>query len=636
MRKAASLTFMFLIVAVTLAALPMISRAQDDPPDRVARLNYMQGSVSYQVSGDTDWVDADPNRPLTTGDNLWADQNSRGEVHIGSTAIRLSSETGISFLNLDDRTVQLELPQGMIEIHLRNDASGQAFEIDTPNLAFTLTSAGEYLIETDPNGSSTVIVVREGEGEVTGGGESYDLAAGQQYTFTGTDQLTYDAGAAPGFDDFEAWCQARDQEENNAVSAQYVSRDVDGYYDLDANGDWESDADYGEMWFPTGVAAGWAPYCVGHWVWITPWGWTWVDGERWGFAPFHYGRWAFVRNRWGWVPGPMVVRPVYAPALVAFVGGGRPGFGFAARFGAGFEGVAWFPLGPHDVFVPGYHASARYVQYINVTNARMLKVSDVTTVSNNRGSENFMYARNTAAVTVVSKDTFVNARSVGARTEHITAEQLEGAHSGESARLGPTHESFFTASEKISETKPAVPFSQRPVVARLNPAAPASRETPTFTNDSRPFNGSGGRSDGRSGEDENHGQPETGANGSAAVNSSGTTNSRPGFQNFTPSHPNNSVSAGSGPPSRGERSATKDSRSSSRGEGGAAVGGNGASNEERPAMKFAAPVKAREDMYDVHPPLNHTEAEAPKASSESHSESHWQLHPGSSSGGRTH
>ena len=178
------------------AALPAISRAQDDPPDRVARLNYIQGSVSYQVSGDQDWVQADPNRPLTTGDNIWADKDSRAEVHIGSTAIRLSSETGISFLNLDDRTVQLQLPQGTIEVHLRKIRRGDAFEIDTPNLAFTLTRAGEYRIETDPNGGSTVIIVREGEGEVTGGGGNPRICGpGQQYIFNGTDQLTYDAQA---------------------------------------------------------------------------------------------------------------------------------------------------------------------------------------------------------------------------------------------------------------------------------------------------------------------------------------------------------------------------------------------------------------------------------------------------------
>src|SRR5271170_5801871 len=169
-----SLIGLALLLAASFAATAQPAAAQDDPPGRVARLNFVQGSVSYQVSGDQNWVQADTNRPLTTGDNLWADKDSRGEVHIGSTAIRMSSDTGLSFLNLDDRTVQLQLPQGTIEVHLRNLASGDAFEIDTPNLALTLTRAGEYRIETDPNGSSKVVVVREGQAEATGGSESWD------------------------------------------------------------------------------------------------------------------------------------------------------------------------------------------------------------------------------------------------------------------------------------------------------------------------------------------------------------------------------------------------------------------------------------------------------------------------------
>jgi hypothetical protein len=138
---------MFLIVAGAFLALPKQSAAQDDPPSRVARLSFMQGSVSFEASGTQEWVDANPSRPLTTGDNLWADKDSRGEVHIGSLAIRMASETGISFLNLDDRTVQIQLAQGTIEVHLRRYEPGNAVEIDTPNLSFTLTNAGEYRIE---------------------------------------------------------------------------------------------------------------------------------------------------------------------------------------------------------------------------------------------------------------------------------------------------------------------------------------------------------------------------------------------------------------------------------------------------------------------------------------------------------
>ena len=58
---------------------------ENDPPARVARLNYMQGSVSFQPGGEGDWIDAVPNRPLTTGDNLWTDRGSRAELHVGST-----------------------------------------------------------------------------------------------------------------------------------------------------------------------------------------------------------------------------------------------------------------------------------------------------------------------------------------------------------------------------------------------------------------------------------------------------------------------------------------------------------------------------------------------------------------------
>ena len=507
MRKIGTLLTLTLFIALAFAAFPGSAAAQDDPPDRVARLNFIQGSVSYQVSGDQDWVQADPNRPLTTGDNLWADKDSRGEVHIGSTAIRLSSETGISFLTLDDRTVQLQLAQGTIEVHLRNQSPDDAFEIDTPNVAFTLTQSGEYRIQTDPNGSSTIIVVREGFGQVTaGGGDSWDLRPGQQFIFNGTDQISYDAVAAPPFDDFEDWCQSRDQRENAAVSARYVSRDVDGYYDLDEYGDWRPDQDYGEVWVPRGVPAGWAPYQQGHWVYVEPWGWTWVDDEPWGFAPFHYGRWALVGGGWAWVPGPIVVRPVYSPALVAFVGGG--GFSLGVSFGGGVSGVAWFPLGPRDVYVPGYRCSPRYVENINVTNTRVIKVTEVTRVYNTvyvqrdtRVVNNYTYAHNNVAVTAVSRDTFVNARPVSRGIVRVTPDQIQRARVVESTPVAPVRASYMGANAKISNARPGTSFAQRPVVARLTPAV--SRPAPVYTNQGRPGN---------------QGQFNRGANNSPAFN----------------------------------------------------------------------------------------------------------------------
>lgn len=593
MRKSLSLFLSLLAFATAFLSMPNSAAAQDDPPGRVARLNFVQGSVSFQPSGTQDWVDANPNRPLTTGDSLWSDADSRGELHIGSLSIRMSSQTGISFLNLDDRTAQIQLAQGTIEVHLRRYEPGNAVEIDTPNLAFTLVASGEYRISTDPNGNATSIIVREGAGQVTGGGESYDLGPGQQYTFTGADEIAYDAQPAPGYDEFESWCEARDQRENRSRSAQFVSRDIDGYYDLDDYGDWQPNPEYGQIWVPRGVAAGWAPYHDGHWVWIAPWGWTWVDDQPWGFAPFHYGRWAFVGGYWGWVPGPLVVRPVYAPALVGFVGGG--GFGVAVGFGGGVTGVGWFPLGPRDVWVPSYRASPRYVQNVNVTNTRIVTVTQVTNVYNNYtvnrtvNVNEYTYSRNVNAVTVVDRETFVNARPVARATIRVTPEQFQNARVVESTPLAPTRNSYVAATAKPvpASRRPAVSFNDRKVVAKLPPPIPAAGgHEPRIVNAEKPAPAREPVSAPRQTVTEPN--PNSRGNNAAA-------NARPDERtnNASPTARTNAA-----PPAERENPNAEKTQPE---------------YQQHPAVKFTPPTKAKDEMYDVHPPHTNNSAEKPKA-----------------------
>jgi uncharacterized protein DUF6600 len=476
MRKTVFFFPVLILLAGFLFAFSSPALADDDPPGRVARLNYIQGSISFQPGGETDWVQANPNRPLTTGDNLWADRDSRGELHIGSSSIRIASETGITFLNLDDRTVQIQLAQGSMNVNVRRLDGGDAFEIDTPNLAFTLQRPGEYRVDVDPNGNATIVTVRSGEGEATGGGSDYHMDSGDQATFSGTDSLSYDGGQAGRLDEFDNWCRSRDDREERSQSARYVSRDVIGYDDLDDNGEWRSVPDYGTVWFPTRVAAGWAPYRYGRWVWVAPWGWTWVEDEPWGFAPFHYGRWAEVGGGWCWVPGPVVVRPVYAPALVVFVGG--PRFSMALSFGGGGGGVAWFPLGPREVYVPPYRTSERYVQKVNVTNTTV-NVVNVTNVYNNVNVTNvkYMHQNNVGAVTAVSHDTFVNARSVGSATVRVNAQQVQTAEVQRNFAVAPVQRSVVGAGV-VATAKPPLAVMQRQVVAKETPAPPRA-----------PFNG---------------------------------------------------------------------------------------------------------------------------------------------------
>jgi len=445
---------------------------EQDPPGRVARLDYIDGSVSFQPGGENDWVDAVLNRPLTTGDNLWTDEESRAEVHIGSTALRLGPKTGITLLEVSDRAAQIRLAMGSLIVKMRHVDDEDAYEIDTPNIAFTIDQPGDYRIDVDPAATRTEIVVWRGRGEVTGGGSSYTVVANQYATFTGTDQLNYDLGQLPNRDDFDNWALARDQVEDQSDSANYVSRETTGYEDLDQYGDWTYVAGYGTCWHPRALVAGWAPYRFGHWIWVGPWGWTWVEDEPWGFAPFHYGRWAFAGNGWFWVPGPSVVRPIYAPALVAWVGG-APGLNFTFSFGAG---VGWFPLAPGEVFIPGYRVSRAYVNNVNLTNTRveMTRITNVyNTVVVNRTAavNNVAYANRgvSGAKTVVSRDTFVNARPVARNVVTVQAKELSAAPVTHVAAVEPTSSSVLGAGTRAANRPPAA-MTSRPVVALRTPA----------------------------------------------------------------------------------------------------------------------------------------------------------------------
>ena len=465
-----------LLVAVLLgAALSLPVRAQDDPPGRVAQLNFMQGTVSFRPAQgtDDDWVTAVPNRPLTIGDRLWTDNDGRAELHVGSTAIRMDANTGISFLNLNDNAVQLQVSSGAVIVRLRRLDPNDSFEVDAPNLAFSLLAPGNYRVDVDPDNAITKVTVVEGQGEVTGGGRTYNLTADQRATFTGTDTLDYDladADVTPPTD-FDQWAADRDHSEDNSQSARYVSPEVTGSGELDANGDWRDMPGYGNVWVPRGVAVGWAPYRFGHWIWVAPWGWTWVEDESWGFAPFHYGRWVYGAGYWGWVPGPVAARPVYAPALVAWVGGG-PGFSFSASFGVG-GGVAWFPLGPREVFVPSYRVSDTYVTRVNISNT-VVERTTVVNVYHNTNVTNITYVNQHVAggVTAVSHDTFVNARPVSRNIVTGQERELAAAPVARNLAVEPVHASVVGAGRPVASRPPAAVFNRTVVAKRTPPPQP--------------------------------------------------------------------------------------------------------------------------------------------------------------------
>jgi hypothetical protein len=473
LNQMAGWTTVLLSIALLTATSPPRAAAQDqyDPPSRVARLGYMEGSVSFQPAGESDWVQAVPNRPMTTGDKLWADRDSRAELQLGSAVIRLSANTGFSFLNLDDRTVQIQLTSGALNIRVRRLNRDDIFEIDTPNQAFSVFQPGSYRVEASQDGNYTVVSVREGEGESTGNGRTYTLHAGQRGTLSGTESLNADVVEIGGPDEFDNWAYNRDRRYEGSRSARYLSHDVVGYEDLDDNGDWRDDSNYGHVWFPNRVSTGWAPYREGHWDWVAPWGWTWVDDSSWGYAPFHYGRWVTIGGRWGWVAGPVEVVPVYAPALVVFIGEG-----------GGFGGnVGWFPLGPREVYVPSYSVSREYVNRVNISNTTVntttiTNVYNTTIVNKTTNITNVTYVnRNVAgAVTAVPQRAFVSAQPVARAAVAVNAREVASAPVSSRAAVAPSRESVLglRANSAGRVAAPPAAVASRQVIAKATPPPP--------------------------------------------------------------------------------------------------------------------------------------------------------------------
>ena len=313
-------------VAHLLPVLGLLSAhatAQEDPPGRVGRLNHTEGVVTFSLAGDNEWTDAELNRPLTRGDRLWTDKGSRAEIQIGSSAVRMDGQTQVEILALNDQSAQLSVMQGTVYVRVRSLPEGENFEIDTPNLAYRAAYPGDYRIDVDAARGSTRVTIHSGTGAVYGeAGQALPMGGGQQITFRGRGLVQLATQESPPQDNFDRWAAERNRREDQSVSARYVPREVVGYQQLDAHGQWSQDATHGPVWHPQGTATNWAPYRNGRWEWIAPWGWTWIDDAPWGFAPFHYGRWAMIGSRWAWVPGRIGLRPLYAPALVAFIGGG--------------------------------------------------------------------------------------------------------------------------------------------------------------------------------------------------------------------------------------------------------------------------------------------------------------------------
>ncbi len=353
-------------LAVGLLALVGATHAlaEDDPPGRVGRIAEVQGGVSRYDDERGEWTPAVRNRPLTGGDRVSTDNAGRVELRVGSTTLRLGSDSELEVLRLDDDRVKVQLHSGSLAVRVRSREAADELEVVTEEATLHPLRGGRYRV--DRQDDSTFAAAWRGELRVEDKDRPFTVDTGRRVELWREgrgDSLRRNWTSIPD-DEFSDWVAREDRRDERSASNRYVSPEMTGAEDLDRYGRWEQHPEYGPVWTPTVVVGGWAPYRYGHWAWISPWGWTWVDDAPWGFAPFHYGRWVSWGGRWCWYPGSYVARPVYAPALVAWVGGAN--FSVSIQVGGpALPAVGWVPLAPREVFVPYYRSTPVYVGRVN-------------------------------------------------------------------------------------------------------------------------------------------------------------------------------------------------------------------------------------------------------------------------------
>jgi hypothetical protein len=431
----------------------------EDPPRRVGSLDYVSGEVVYALRGDAadpgaSWLQAEFDQPIAEDMSVQTGPLARARIRIGPNAVEIAADSELDLLNLTDQLVEASLRQGRVFLQIRNLQEGERVEIEIPTGSLWLLKPGAYDIGAGADDRPPRVAVFEGAARFADGSNDLRVEAGQEAQITASYPATVvvtqlPPGAMPAAaeansdrptaagseaaandppnaapDEFLSWAMASEYNPEQPQSAQYVSREMTGHERLDAYGRWEKRPDYGPVWFPAAVPADWAPYRFGHWASIAPWGWTWIDDQPWGFAPFHFGRWVRIDERWAWVPGSRVEHPVYAPALVAFL----ENVGEAGAAAPGSEPpVGWFPLAPGEAYAPWYDAGPEYVQSVNVIYPAQNR-DPAWRESRERPGELWRAEfANRRFATLVHRDALIYGRPVLHELVHVPAERLERA-----------------------------------------------------------------------------------------------------------------------------------------------------------------------------------------------------------------
>jgi len=386
----AGLMLLGLAATPTRAAVPAQGGASPEsvapesvaPPGRVGRIAALRGAVALrQVGGGV--APARQNDPLTSASVVETGAGAQVKLEIGPSRLWLDQRSRLAIDRLDDQHFIATLSAGALFLDVRDPQPGEGWYVLTARATLVVRRTGRFVINAGDATQPSRFSALDAPADLVTEGRTMHLGVERSAAFLGT-APPYRGGIGDlVVDDFTALMGQHDPAEYASSPPVFALPPrvaaMTGGETLMQLGNWANNPAFGPLWYPP-VGPSWAPYAQGGiWTYVAPWGWTWLSSESWGFAPFHYGRWVAIDGTWAWAPeivnAPLNAPPIYAPALVTFLGtnagvGIGSGFGFAFGLPSAypFAPLAWAPLWPGEFYLPPYPVNSTYLRAINRAN----------------------------------------------------------------------------------------------------------------------------------------------------------------------------------------------------------------------------------------------------------------------------
>lgn len=359
-------------IAFILLNLTMTAFAEETG---AVQLSLLEGDVRIYSQETAEWRQAAINMPVNPGDRISVTGDGRAELHLqGGVYARLGDDTTFDMIDVSDKDAHFYLDRG--HIYINNKRGGiRTVQIDTPSATCNSADNSLILVDVDESGDAALSVVK-GYAYLENRQGKTRVASGKTLRIT-AENAELSPIAPP--DGWERWNFRQDRAAFTlGESARYLPDELHEYAnDFDDHGRWVFVRDYGYAWTPAVIGFDWVPFRLGQWIWSRG-DYVWVSDERWGWAPYHYGRWAFVNGvGWCWVP-PAAGAAVWGPGYVAWTR--TPG------------AIGWLPLAPGEIYYGRRQYGPGSVSITTVTINHVKQVYKNVSVNN--------------AVTMVPADTF--------------------------------------------------------------------------------------------------------------------------------------------------------------------------------------------------------------------------------------